>query len=59
MRGRRDVVIEICRTESEMPFHGMDDQAYGQQERPSTLDDSWIAKYNTRWVGSIVLEPRR
>ena len=38
-----------------LPFHGMDDQAYGRQPRPSNLDDSWQAKYNTRWVGPLVL----
>jgi len=38
-----------------LPFMGMDDQAYGHQERPPGLNDSWIAKYNTRWVGSMVL----
>ncbi|HYG35602.1 MAG TPA: FG-GAP-like repeat-containing protein [Clostridia bacterium] len=37
-----------------LPFLGMDDQAYGQQPRPAGLDDSWIAKYNTRWVGSLL-----
>jgi hypothetical protein len=42
-----------------LPFHGMDGQAYGRQERPSTLSDSWITKYNTRWVGPMVLEPKR
>jgi hypothetical protein len=40
-----------------LPFLGMDDQAYGHQPRPAALNDSWIAKYNTRWVGSMVLEP--
>jgi hypothetical protein len=34
-----------------LPFRGMDDQAYGKQARPAGLDDSWIKKYNTRFVG--------
>ena len=38
-----------------LPFLGMDDQAYGHQARPAGLDDSWIAKYNTRWVGGWIL----
>lgn len=38
-----------------LPFHGMDDQAYDHLTRPATLDDAWIAKYNTRWVGPMVL----
>jgi tetratricopeptide (TPR) repeat protein len=38
-----------------LPFDGMDDQAYGRQPRPTNLDDRWRAKYNTRWVGPLVL----
>jgi hypothetical protein len=38
-----------------LPFHGMDDQAYGRQLRPASVDDAWRAKYNTRWVGPLVL----
>ncbi len=38
-----------------LPFQGMDDQAYGTQPRPAALDDSWRTKYNTRWVGPLVL----
>ena len=40
-----------------LPFHGLDDQAYGRQPRPTSLDDSWIGKFNTRWVAPLVLEP--
>ena len=42
-----------------LPFHGMDDQAYGRQPRPANLDDAWQRKYNTRWVGPLVLTRRR
>ena len=38
-----------------LPFEGMDDQGYGHetgQARPT-----WVSKYNTRWVGSLVLRP--
>jgi tetratricopeptide (TPR) repeat protein len=38
-----------------LPFRGMDDQAYGHEPRPSTSDDAWIKKYNTRWVGPNIL----
>jgi hypothetical protein len=38
-----------------LPFHGMDEQAYGKQTRPAHLDDRWIERYNTRWVGSLIL----
>jgi hypothetical protein len=41
-----------------LPFLGMDDQAYGHQPRPSNLDDAWRAKYNTRWVGPLVLNQK-
>ena len=41
-----------------LPFHGMDDQAYGRQPRPANLDDAWRAKYNTRWVGPLVLSQK-
>jgi Flp pilus assembly protein TadD len=41
-----------------LPFHGMNDQAYGLEQRPTGLNDSWMAKYNTRLVGPMVLAPR-
>ena len=41
-----------------LPFGGMDDQAYGRQARPATLDDDWMKEFNTRWVGPLVLSPR-
>ena len=42
-----------------LPFDGMDDQAYGQQPRPTNLEASWAAKYNTRWVGPLVLTQKQ
>ncbi|MDP7584701.1 MAG: hypothetical protein QF920_02755, partial [Verrucomicrobiota bacterium] len=33
-----------------LPWHGMDAQRYGRESRPR-LDDAWIKKYNTRWIG--------
>ena len=33
-----------------LPFHGMDDQRYGQQERPVFPSDALHRKYHTRWV---------
>lgn len=38
-----------------LPFHGMDDQAYDHQTPPPNADDAWIEKYNTRWVGPMIL----
>jgi len=40
-----------------LPFRGMDDQKYGYQSPPAT-DKDWIEKYNTRWVGPMVLSKR-
>jgi hypothetical protein len=42
-----------------LPWHGMDDQLYGQQIRPAFLDDGWMRKYNTRWVGPYSLTRRK
>jgi Flp pilus assembly protein TadD len=38
-----------------LPFHGMDAQAYDHQQQPAGLNDDWKTKYNTRWVGPMVL----
>ena len=38
-----------------LPFRGMDDQAYDRLTRPAEANDAWIEKYNTRWVGPMVL----
>ena len=38
-----------------LPWHGMDDQRYGEEERPEHLDDTWQERYNTRWVGQFTL----
>jgi hypothetical protein len=42
-----------------LPFLGMEDQTYGQDTRPAQLEDAWISKYNTRWVGPLVLQQER
>lgn len=41
-----------------LPFLGMDDQAYGQAVGPERRTDAWSSKYNTRFVGPLVLAPR-
>ena len=38
-----------------LPWHGMDDQLYGKQLRPTFTNDAWMQKFNTRWVGSRTL----
>ena len=39
-----------------IPWHGMDDQLYGRQQRPVIDGDGWMKKYNTRWVGPLTLK---
>lgn len=38
-----------------LPWHGMDDQKYGDMTRPNFSSDLLHEKYNTRWVGPHVL----
>jgi hypothetical protein len=38
-----------------IPWHGMEDQLYGKQERPAFPSDALMKKYNTRWVGPFTL----
>jgi len=38
-----------------LPFAGMDDQNYARHSRPDVLDESWMKKFTTRWVGPLVL----
>ena len=38
-----------------LPFRGMDDQFYDRLVRPAEMSDTWTKKYNTRWVGPMVL----
>jgi hypothetical protein len=42
-----------------LPFSGMDSQAYGSQAHPPASDSLWIEKFNTRWVGPLILEAAR
>ena len=34
-----------------LPWHGLNDQTYGHATRPAFINDEWLLKYNTRWVG--------
>jgi hypothetical protein len=38
-----------------VPWHAMDDQAYGRQPRPSLPKDQLMRNANTRWVGDLML----
>jgi hypothetical protein len=39
-----------------LPFHGMDDQAYGVEKRPAFPSDALHRRFNTRWVEGSVLK---
>jgi hypothetical protein len=39
-----------------LPWHGMNDQQYGREVRPSFPNDAWMQRYNTRWVGPHTLQ---
>ena len=54
-----DFHVECGTTVEPLPFHGMEDQFYGQQARPAFASDPWNAKYNTRWVGPRTLTRNR
>jgi hypothetical protein len=54
-----DFHVELGWLVEPLPWHGMDDQRYGQEPRPSSLDDRWIEKYNTRWVEQRTLDRER
>jgi hypothetical protein len=54
-----DFHVELGWLVEPLPWHGMDDQRYGQEPRPAHLDDRWIGKYNIRWVGSRTLDRER
>jgi Tfp pilus assembly protein PilF len=51
-----DFHVELGWKVEPLPWHGMDDQRYGQQPRPALPNDSWISHYNTRWVGQHTLK---
>jgi hypothetical protein len=42
-----------------LPYAGMDDQTYAQGGHSPALNDAWVNKYNTRWVGPLVLRKER
>jgi hypothetical protein len=51
-----DFHVELGWKVEPLPWHGMDDQRYGQQQRPTFPNDGWISRYNTRWVGQQTLQ---
>lgn len=54
-----DFHIAAGETVEPLPFHGMDDQAYGREVRPPFPSDELHRKYNVRWVEGRVLNVKR
>lgn len=46
-----DFHVKHGQTVGPLPWHGMDDQRYGDEARPAFENDDWMERYNTRWVG--------
>ena len=46
--------VECGTTVEPIPWHGMDYQKYGKQERPKFESDYLMKKYTTRWTGGPV-----
>ncbi len=54
-----DFHVAAGTTVEPLPWHGMDDQLYGHQPRPTFTNDAWMHKFNTRWVGQKILTRRQ
>ncbi len=50
-----DFHVKTGTTIEPLPWHGLNDQTYGNVPRPAFTNDAWIQKYNTRWVGERIL----
>jgi hypothetical protein len=50
-----DFHVRAGTTVEPLPWHGMNDQLYGKEERPKFPSDELHQKYNTRWVEPRVL----
>jgi hypothetical protein len=51
-----DFHVAAAKTVGPLPFHGMENQAYGRQMRPHFPSDSLHDRYNTRWVQGEALQ---
>lgn len=51
-----DFHVELGWKVDPLPWHGMDDQRYGQGSRPTFANDMRMRRYNTRWVGQYTLK---
>ena len=50
-----DFHVATGNTVEPLPWHGMNDQRYGKDERPAFPSDDLHRKYNTRWVSGRVV----
>lgn len=51
-----DFHVELGWEVDPLPWHGMDDQLYGQQARPAFASDELMRRYRTRWVAQQTLK---
>ena len=50
-----DFHVELGWKVEPLPWHGMDDQRYGREERPAFASDALMRRYTTRWVPQYTL----
>ncbi len=51
-----DFHVELGWQVEPLPWHGMDDQAYGRQARPPFSSDDLMRRFTTRWVPQTTLK---
>jgi hypothetical protein len=54
-----DFHVKRGTTVEPLPWHGMNDQLYGQEARPALTNEAWIERYNSRWVGPRFLSRKK
>ena len=54
-----DFHVRLGTSVGPLPWHGLDDQLYGQQPRPAFTNDAWMQRFNTRWVGPHFLSRKK
>jgi tetratricopeptide (TPR) repeat protein len=42
-----------------LPYLGINDQRYGHEPYPANLSQTWMKRYNTRWVSPLVLQKQQ
>jgi Flp pilus assembly protein TadD len=50
-----DFHVELGWKVEPLPWHGMNDQLYGREERPAFASDALLRRYTTRWVPQYTL----